>query len=363
MPGGKQQKEGEVQQIVNLIKAGELGSYEPEDGQDFCTIMYKDTRQVMGIWYTKVTRKGKQCEQWYLRSLTGPGLTKPEYRREEACWVVANFTLKYLRLVKKRWRDSICGFVPVSPEAPRDDGYPEFMDDTFPAVHYQQGKERVCMIYGMCSTLHRLGLCEAAQALCLESPNLMEKPDQCRLIMEFMRKQVPQLSASRLSQDYDILNPVNMSLAVKLVCLMASDGGINHSVCICGGYVFDSTRPFALPLSRQTLNLCCADSPFQKLHEGYMFQEDKYQNNKIIETGLLQMVPTDLEPLVQPSEDFDQIPKLCFLQESTDEPCLVLGLVNALYHLRLPVVGGALLEERDALLGSGHPSLVKVLYT
>ena len=71
-----------------------------------------------------------------------------------------------------------------------------------------------------------------------------------------------------------------------------------------------------------------------------MFQEDKYQNNKIIETGLLQMVPTDLEPLVQPSEHFDQVPKLCFLQESTDEPCLVLGLVNALYHLaklHLPV--------------------------
>ncbi len=94
-----------------------------------------------------------------------------------------------------------------------------------------------------------------------------------------------------------------------------------------------------------------------------MFQEDKYQNNKIIETGLLQMVPTDLEPLVQPSEHFDQVHKLCFLQESTDEPCLVLGLVNALYHLGLPLVGGALLEERDALLGSGHPSLVKGLYT
>ncbi len=94
-----------------------------------------------------------------------------------------------------------------------------------------------------------------------------------------------------------------------------------------------------------------------------MFQEDKYQNNKIIETGLLQMVPTDLEPLVQPSEHFDQVPKLCFLQESTDEPCLVLGLVNALYHLGLPVVGEALLEDRDALIGSGHPSLVEGLYT
>ena len=55
---------------------------------------------------------------------------------------------------------------------------------------------------------------------------------------------------------YDILQPVDNQLAVA--SLRGSDGKEEHSVTIFDKWVFDSNFDYALPLSKEALDLCCS---------------------------------------------------------------------------------------------------------
>ena len=55
---------------------------------------------------------------------------------------------------------------------------------------------------------------------------------------------------------YKILDPVDNQLVVAL--LKGSDGKEQHSVTIYDRWVFDSNFDYALPLSKEALDLCCS---------------------------------------------------------------------------------------------------------
>jgi hypothetical protein len=68
-----------------------------------------------------------------------------------------------------------------------------------------------------------------------------------------------------------------------LVTLVATDGGSEHAICICGGLIFDSTAPMAVPLTKEMLDWSCING-FKTTRGGYQFAEQpktKTKNKKV----------------------------------------------------------------------------------
>ena len=46
---------------------------------------------------------------------------------------------------------------------------------------------------------------------------------------------------------------------------------MNHAVAVCGKWIFDGNCTNALPLSKDSLDECCGDSPFTAIRKGFQF--------------------------------------------------------------------------------------------
>ena len=45
-----------------------------------------------------------------------------------------------------------------------------------------------------------------------------------------------------------------------LLGIASSDGKIDHAICVIGNWIFDSNLEHALPLCKESLDLCCSDN-------------------------------------------------------------------------------------------------------
>ena len=70
---------------------------------------------------------------------------------------------------------------------------------------------------------------------------------------------------------YDILTGPTPALVV----LKGSDNGIGHAISIYEKYIVDSTWPYALPRTMETLNWCCAPALFSKPRKAYVLKRPK----------------------------------------------------------------------------------------
>ena len=70
---------------------------------------------------------------------------------------------------------------------------------------------------------------------------------------------------------YDILTGPTPALVV----LKGSDNGIGHAISIHEEYIVDSTWPYALPRTMETLNWCCAPALFSKPRKAYVLKRPK----------------------------------------------------------------------------------------
>ena len=65
------------------------------------------------------------------------------------------------------------------------------------------------------------------------------------------------------------------------LCLLgvrSNDGKTDHAICIVGEWIFDSNMPKALPLSKESLNICCSDgiyniTDYTSVTRGFMIRE------------------------------------------------------------------------------------------
>ena len=61
----------------------------------------------------------------------------------------------------------------------------------------------------------------------------------------------------------------NKTNKVRLVQLQNVNGGISHCVSVVDKWIFDSNFSHALPLSLESLHLCCTDENSQLLIQGF----------------------------------------------------------------------------------------------
>jgi hypothetical protein len=63
---------------------------------------------------------------------------------------------------------------------------------------------------------------------------------------------------------------------LTLLVLKGDDGDTGHAVCVANGWIIDSTLKKALPLSRDSFDLCLGENcKFVAVERGYMFVRHK----------------------------------------------------------------------------------------
>jgi hypothetical protein len=355
-----------LKDLINPIIEGkvQLGFYHPKEGEAFRNLAWHDEQQVMGL---RLDIGDGGYETWYSRRLVGPGLQQTAYEKETISWIKDNFQQQYLDLIRQKHTEGTQGFITITPGDPRDD-LPLFLDDNAPSVHYLQGATRTCMICAMCSALHYVGLIDTADELYEKTDELIEQPDQCKRIMEFMKAKHPQFLACKLNGRDNILDKKQWTVGIKLIRLASSDGGIGHSAAIVGGYIFDSTCPRALQLTKKSLDWSCMGE-FEMVFEGYHFLEEKYQVKKLVKKSLMDAIPEELRGSLPPSIAAPEpvislvspaTPEVKYVQRTaSEEQCIIMSLASGLFYLGLTSLANALMEERNCIRQKGYRHILK----
>ena len=151
--------------------------------------------------------------------------------------------------------------IPPGEARPRS-GFPEHLEKG-PLVKYRQEEgQNTCLVYSFASALDHIGAKQAAFVLYRKSQKIINRIDTVARFCVAVKETDKHFNFVKLKpSSFDILHPVDNQLAVA--SLRGSDGKEEHSVTIFDKWVFDSNFEYALPLSREALDLCCSSEETQ----------------------------------------------------------------------------------------------------
>ena len=115
----------------------------------------------------------------------------------------------------------------------------------------------LCFLFLFASALHHIGARQAAFVLYRKSLKIIDHCDTVKRFSGAVKECDKHFNFSKLKvSTYDILDPKENQLVVA--SLRGSDGKEEHCVTIYDKWVFDSNFNFALPWTREALDLCCS---------------------------------------------------------------------------------------------------------
>ena len=165
----------------------------------------------------------------------------------------------------------------VDSTLPLDASHDEADLSGLPEVKYQQGPgEQACLFKCAASAAHYCGFEQTgARANQLSNHNLAPGENWKRLVKAVSSgTSKGHLQPKRLKQSDDVLDVAKTS-AFVVVGLVSADGSTTHAVALTDKWIFDANLTHALPLSRESLNICCSSdtghSEFVRLNRGYSF--------------------------------------------------------------------------------------------
>ena len=146
-----------------------------------------------------------------------------------------------------------------------------------PEVKHQQGPgEHACLFKCAASAAHYCGFEQTgARANELSNHNLAPGENWKRLVKAVSSgTSKGHLQPKRLKQSDDVLD-VAKTATLVVVGLVSADGSTTHAVALTDKWIFDANLTHALPLSRESLDICCSSdtghSEFVRLNRGYSF--------------------------------------------------------------------------------------------
>ena len=127
-----------------------------------------------------------------------------------------------------------------------------------PVMKYRQEEsQNTCLVYSFASALDHIGAKTSTYVLYRKSGKII---NQCDTVARFSGAVIDSDKHFRYvklkASSYNILDPVDNQLVVA--SLRGSDGKEEHCVTIFDKWVFDSNFEYALPLCRESLDLCCS---------------------------------------------------------------------------------------------------------
>ena len=129
-----------------------------------------------------------------------------------------------------------------------------------PMIRFKQIKgERTCLTYSFASALFHVGAKQIASKVYQKSKKIMERYNTIPYFIETMQKHSTPLNFKRLKGNaWNILE--NWEKSMVVVTLHGSDGQEDHCVTVYGKLIFDSNFSNALPLTIESLDLCCSSN-------------------------------------------------------------------------------------------------------
>ena len=128
-----------------------------------------------------------------------------------------------------------------------------------PRVTHLQGKWDTCVFCGAASALHENGFTIAAARLAELAAQSIPEPDRMHYLCTIIKTRLKGFTSAPIPSSF---NPMTDDSPHPVVfALHGSDGSTNHAACKLGIWLFDASRPHALPFGtraekQRALNLC-----------------------------------------------------------------------------------------------------------
>jgi hypothetical protein len=163
------------------------------------------------------------------------------------------------------------------------------------AIRYPQGHLATCVFSGFASALWAVGLEGMAMLVKAAAPCTMDDPSVLAQLAKLISSTPGWLLPHKIKHaaTFDLLR-ANLTGALAVVILKASDGTSSHAITVHDNVIFDSNEKTALPLCQANLNYLCSTQTRQANYHGvmagYLFYEHGKKQNLLKSK---QSMPTD----------------------------------------------------------------------
>ena len=240
-----------------------------------------DDRQVSKVRYlpekkirTALDKEKILPERWrgVIRGVDG---SPDEFVWLQIDWITETLSEEFIGFVKSTRDTGTDGYVRI-PEGSVEDHKRQMLlrnaPDGAPKLKYQQRKgsigdnDRTCVLKSVASALSFLGYERLAFYLCNDLGKGMKTDSgfdffqRCTIPKNLTKQERREFQFIKLKKGvstWDILQD-SQNYVVCLVGLQSSDHKTDHAISISGKWIFDSNFEHALPLNRESLNLCCS---------------------------------------------------------------------------------------------------------
>jgi hypothetical protein len=169
--------------------------------------------------------------------------------------------------------------------------YPHFRCDNAPPVHHRQGDHDTCTYSSLASAFHHTGIPELVKVAILlqnKSNRHCGGTKSLHIAKEIVTNNVKWLQPKRLPKNFDWEKDINDNMFVVGV-IQDSTNCCEHAVTIFRNWIYNSNEPYALPLSKESLDSCTWEirdgviheaSLFVRFCDGWIFQEPVDKKDK-----------------------------------------------------------------------------------
>ena len=136
--------------------------------------------------------------------------------------------------------------------------FPQLMCENAPPVKFMQGEIDSCVFSSLASAFHQTAipdLVTVANVLQTKSTKFGGGTKSIYAAKCIVEEHVKWLQVKRLPKEFDWENDINDYMFVVGV-IKDSTNCCQHAVTIFRNWIYDSNEPFALPLSKQSLDCC-----------------------------------------------------------------------------------------------------------
>ena len=130
-----------------------------------------------------------------------------------------------------------------------------------PVVLYQQDYLGTCVFSSAASAFAYFGDTRAAQYLSYMAEDSLSFANPFQLLCDTLRRKPFSYDCQRTKKRKHLESAQHSDVwhcYVRVVQICAEDGGIEHAVAICNGWIFDSNLKHSLPWNRESLDWCCS---------------------------------------------------------------------------------------------------------
>ena len=145
-------------------------------------------------------------------------------------------------------------------------------------IRYPQGNLPTCVFSGFASALWAVGLEGLAMLVKAAIPFTVNDPSVIAQLAQLLARSPGWLLPHKIKRAsvFDLLS-ADLSTALAVVILKASDGTTSHAITVHDNVIFDSNERTAIPLCKDNLDYLCStalrQATFKGIMAGYLYHE------------------------------------------------------------------------------------------